>query len=281
MYLGAHVSISGKIYEAVDRAAALGCTAMQIFSRNPRQWRALSLAKEDEEEFKKRLKRSPVRVVCVHVPYLINLATGYDVLYKRSIQAYIEDIRETGRLGAGYLVTHMGSCKGSTPSEGLRQFVKALNIIFSETKGSRVQLLLENTAGSGNWLGATFDHHRLIFDSVKERARLGVCLDTAHVFASGVDIRKPAVFDGLLNEIADKLGRKALKAVHLNDSLTELGSRADRHENIGEGLIGLKALKYIVNHPRLSQAAFILETPKRTSRADRMNLNRVKKLIKK
>ncbi len=280
MYLGVHVSTSGKIYEAIDRAQALGCTAIQIFSRNPRQWRQLKLREEDVKEFRRRRLASSVKVVAVHIPYLINLATPYDGLYSRSIEAYIEDIRETAVLGAQYLVTHMGSFKNSTMEDGLKRFIGALNIVFRATKDlKQVKLLLENTAGSGSWLGSTFGHHRIIFDSVKDSSRLGVCLDTAHAFAAGIDIRKPEVADQLLTEIGDKLGKKALAVVHLNDSMGELGSLVDRHDHIGKGLIGAHALKHIVNHPRLKDAAFILETPKDTPRADKTNLSRVRKLI--
>jgi deoxyribonuclease-4 len=280
MYLGVHVSISGKIADSIDRAASLGCTAMQIFSRNPRQWRSLNLTSEDAAEFRRRRKDSGIGAVAVHVPYLINLATSYDVLYRKSVQAYIEDIREAHRLGAEYFVTHMGSYKNSTLPAGVAQFIKALDEIFEATKGIKVRLLLENTAGSGHWLGATFEHHRRIFEGVKDSSRLGVCLDTAHLFGAGFDIRKPDVFDKVIVDIETKLGKRALKVVHLNDSAAGLGSLADHHAHIGKGEIGLKSFKHIVNHPGLRDAALILETPKDTPRADRMNLSRVRKLIK-
>jgi len=280
MYLGVHVSISGKIYESVERAQALGCTAMQIFSRNPRQWRQLPLNEKDAEEFRRKRAASSVKVVVVHIPYLINLATGYDVLYKKSIEAYIEDIRETHALGADYLVTHMGSYKNITLKEGMDQFIKALDIVFKETKDIKdVQLLLENTAGSGHWLGYTFDHHKKIFDSVKDNSRLGICLDTAHAFAAGYDIRKEEIFNTLIEDIDRKVGRAALRVVHLNDSQSDLGSHIDHHDHIGKGFIGLKSFKHIVNHPSLKEAAFILETPKDKKTADKLNLNRVRKLI--
>jgi deoxyribonuclease-4 len=280
MHLGVHVSISGKIYESVDRAAALGCTAMQIFSRNPRQWRSLNLSLDDAAEFRRRRKAAGIGAVAVHVPYLINLATSYDVLFRKSVGAYIEDIHEADALGAEYFVTHMGSYKNSTLPAGLAQFIKALGEIFEATKGAKVRLLLENTAGSGHWLGATFEHHRRIFEGVKDSSRLGVCLDTAHLFGAGFDIRKPEVFDKVIADIDTKLGKRALKVIHLNDSAAKLGTLADHHAHIGKGEIGLKPFGHIVNHPRLCEAAFILETPKDTQRADRMNLNRVRKLIK-
>ncbi len=278
MYLGVHISISGKIYESIDRAQALGCTAMQIFSRNPRQWRQLTLTKEDVREFRRRLRESDIKIVAVHIPYLINLATSYDILYQKSIEAYIEDMKETAFLGAKYLVTHMGSFKNSTMEEGLERFIKAVDIVLKETRGLPVKLLLENTAGSGSWLGATFEHHKKVFESVRDSFRLGICLDTAHVFAAGYDISKPKAFDAVLKEIDAKLGKKALRLIHLNDSMTTLASYSDRHEHIGKGFIGLKGIKHIVNHPRLSQIPCILETPKNSPKDDLMNLNRIRSL---
>lgn len=282
MYLGVHVSISGKIYESIDRAEALGCTAMQIFSRNPRQWRQHSVSEEDALEFKRRRRASGVKIVAVHIPYLLNLATPHEPLFQKSIEAYVADLRESSLLGADYLVTHMGSFKNSTLAEGLSQFAKALNIIFKETKDIKdVKLLLENTAGSGHWLGAVFEHHKYIFENVKETQRLGICLDTAHAFAAGWNIKNEKDLDALLNYVDRCVGKKALKLVHLNDSKSELCSHADRHAHIGKGHIGLKGFKYIVNHPRLKDAAFVLETPKDKPLDDKVNLERVKRLLKK
>jgi len=280
MYLGVHVSISGNIADSVARAEKLGCTAMQIFSRNPRSWRGAGLPEEDAAEFRRRIKLSSIRIVAVHAPYLINLATPDDVLYKKSIDAYVEDMRETAALGAQYLVTHMGSFKDSTLSYGIDRFINALDIVFSLTKELKnVKLLLENTSGAGNCLGYTFEHHKIIFDKVKDNSRLGVCLDTAHAFAAGIDIRTSQIFDGLIDSITAGLGQGALRLLHLNDSMSECGSRIDRHDHIGKGFIGLEPFRHIVNHPSLIETAFILETPKDKPTADKLNLNRVRRLF--
>ncbi len=280
MYLGVHVSIAGKISDSVARAQKLGCSAMQIFSRNPRAWRAAKLSYEEAQDFKKSVESSGIKVIAVHVPYLINLATPYDVLYKKSIDAYIEDMHETADLGAQYLVTHMGSFKNSTFDEGMDRFIKAINTIFKQTQDIKgIRLLLENTSGSGSWLGYSFEHHKMIFDGVDDKAKLGVCLDTAHLFAAGFDIRKESVFDEVLDQIWSGFGSDALKLIHLNDSVSGCGTHIDRHDHIGKGAIGIKAFKHIVNHPRLKDAAFILETPKDSPRADKVNLDRVRKLI--
>jgi deoxyribonuclease-4 len=280
MVLGVHVSISGKIYDAVERARRLGCSAMQIFSRNPRQWRSRDLDEADVREFRRRRAAGGLKVVAVHVPYLINLATPDDALYHKSIDAYVEDTRETAALGAEYLVTHMGSYKDSSAEAGLSRFSRAIDIILQRTRGAGVMLLLENTTGAGHWLGGVFKDHERVMKSVRDRKRLGVCLDTAHLFGAGYDIRLPGAFDAVLEEVERRCGRGSVRVVHLNDSAGELGSLVDRHASIGKGKIGLKAFSHIVNHPRLENTAFVLETPKTTPREDAANLRRVKKLIR-
>lgn len=280
MLIGVHVSISGKIYEAIDRAEALGCSAMQIFSRNPRQWRQKSIDPLDAEEFRQRRSRSGIDIVAVHVPYLINLATGYQGLYEKSILAYVEDINECSLLGAEYLVTHMGSFKNFSHEEGLKRLTLAVKLILDRTRDSKVRLLLENTAGSGSWLGASFEDHARVFDAVKNPQRLGVCLDTAHAFAAGVNLRDEAAADGLIGGIRRLCGKGALRLVHLNDSMSALGSRADRHQHIGRGRIGRKGLAHVVNHPALAGVAFILETPKDGPKDDQLNLKRARRLFR-
>ncbi len=279
MYLGVHVSTSGKIYESVDRARRLGCSAMQIFSRNPRQWRALALDEADVREFRRRRQASGIKVVAVHIPYLINLATPHDDLYHKSIDAYVQDVRETAALGAEYLVTHMGSYKDSSAEAGLSRFAGAIAKVLQRTRDTQAMLLLENTTGAGHWLGGVFTDHGRVMKAVRDPGRVGVCVDTAHLFGAGYDIRAPRVFDAVLDEIEQRCGRKAVRVVHVNDSAGDLGSRVDRHASIGEGKIGKKAFSHIVNHPRLRHAAFILETPKSTPREDATNLRRIRKLI--
>ncbi len=280
MYLGVHVSISGKIYESVDRARKLGCSAMQIFSRNPRQWRSLSLGEADAREFRRRREASGIKIVAVHIPYLINLATPHNDLYHKSIDAYVQDTRETAALGAEYLVTHMGSYKDSSAEAGLSRFARAIDTVLQRTRGTDVMLLLENTTGAGHWLGGVFKDHERVMKSVRDRRRLGVCVDTAHLFGAGYDIREPRVFDAVLDEIERRCGSKAVRVVHVNDSSGDLGSLVDRHASIGEGKIGQRAFSHIVNHPGLRHAAFILETPKSRPREDATNLRRIRKLIK-
>lgn len=281
MYIGAHVSISGKIYESLDRARALECNAMQIFSRNPRQWRQLELSSQDVEEFKKRRKKYKIEKVVVHIPYLINLASPYKVLYKKSIDAYIEDLKEADRLGAEFLVTHMGSHAKTVELAGIDRFASALNTIFDNTKGVKAKLLLENTSGSGSWLGYKFVHHRMIYNRVKQVERLGVCLDTAHAFAAGYDLKSETGLDSMLSEIDELVGVDQIRVVHFNDSKKDFSSRLDQHENIGKGKIGTVALQRFIRHPKLKNAVFILETPKIDQKDDLKNLKLVKKMIQK
>ena len=280
MIIGAHVSISGNIYESLDRTKALGCNAMQIFSRNPRQWRQLKLSAQDVEEFKQRRKKYKIEKVVVHIPYLINLASPYKVLYRKSIKAYIEDLNEANQLEAEFLVTHMGSHAKTTELAGIDRFASALNVIFDKTKGIKTKLLLENTSGSGSWLGYKFIHHRMIYNRVKQSGRLGICLDTAHAFAAGYDLKSEVGLNSMLNEIDELIGIDQIKVIHFNDSKKDFSSRLDQHENIGKGKIGLLAMQRIIKHPKLKNSVFILETPKANIDDDKMNLSITRKLTK-
>jgi deoxyribonuclease IV len=278
MLLGVHISGVKKLYEAFDASVALGCTTMQIFAQSPQRWQSKPLSDEDAKEFIRRQASSGVSPVFIHAPYLINLASPDKTLYENSITSYIRDIFQAGRIKADYYVTHMGSHKETSEKEGIERLVSALNRIQAQTKDAPVTILLENTAGSGSSLGYTFSHHAQIFRSLTVKKRFGLCLDTAHAFAAGYDIRTQAGLTGLLAEIDKSVGLEYLKLVHLNDSLAALGSRVDRHQHIGKGAIGLEGMAGIVNHPRLKNVPFILETPKETEKSDRLNLAVVKKL---
>jgi len=279
MRLGVHVSIAGSIYEALDRAKALGCNTMQIFSRNPRLWKAKPITTHDIIEFRTRRKKTGIYPVVVHMPYLINLASPQESLYRRSIESYIEDIRQADLLGAEYLVTHMGSHRGKGEVRGLNRLASALNKI-EKTAKPRLTILLEITAGSGDWLGYKFEHVRIVLNKLRHKEKFGVCFDTAHAFEAGYDIRTNAGLSRTIKEFDRIIGLKYLKIIHLNDSKTVFGSGSDRHWHIGKGKIGIEALKRIVNHPRLKRLPFILETPKKTEKDDRMNLLKVKRIYR-
>ncbi len=277
--IGVHVSIAGHIWESLERAKALGCNAMQIFSRNPRGWQAAELNTADIERFKKLKEEYDIRPVAVHIPYIINMATPDENLYKKSIVAYIEDIERADLLGAEYFVTHPGSHVGSGEDNGIRRFSRALDGIIKKVK-PKTMILLENTAGSGSWIGYKFEHIKRIIDSVSDAENVGICLDTAHTFEAGYDIRTKGGLEKTLKEFDHLLGVGLIKVVHFNDSLSPASSRVDRHQHIGKGRLGLEAMARIINHPKLKNCAFIMETPKESDKDDRRNLAVARRLIK-
>lgn len=279
MRLGLQISIAGKIYESIDRALALGCQSMQIFSRNPQSWKISPISQRDIGEFKRRRREAGIFPLFIHIPYLINLASGDDILWQKSVSTYIEDIKQADSLGAEYFVTHLGNHKGRGEAFGIKRFSLGLNLALKEAQ-PKLMILLENTAGSGSALGYDFEHLGRIIENVKQKEKIGICLDTCHAYAAGYDIKSKKVLDEVLDKIEELIGFSRLKMIHLNDSKRELGSRVDRHEHIGKGKIGLKGFKTIVNHPKLKNLTFILETPKKDAKDDPMNLALVKGLIK-
>lgn len=278
--LGVHVSIAGKIYKSIDRAVELGCNTMQIFSRNPRQWRKSFISYEDLKRFKNKAKKSNISPIVIHIPYLLNLATVRKSFFKVTIGEFISDLIEADKLEADYLVTHVGSYKGGSETGGLSRVIQALNKILKETKGVKTKVLLENTSGSGNWLGYKFSHQKIILDGLNRPEAVGICLDTAHAWAAGYKINEPKGLKALIDEIDQEVGLECLKVIHLNDTQEELGSLRDRHYDIGKGKIGPRGFSLIVNHPKLRELPFILETPKDYDDQDRENLEAVRKLYK-
>jgi len=279
MILGVHVSGAGKIYQALDIAHALGCATMQIFSRSPQRWRNQEqLDVKDIEEFIARRKKFKINPVFIHISYLINLASPDMRLYNGSIKAYIEDMQEADKLQADYIVTHMGSHKETSEDAGIKRLIAALNKILEQTKSSKVGILLENTSGSGSWLGYRFYHQQKILKGLKDKSRVGLCLDTAHAYLAGYDLATKAGLEKMLDEIQELVGIKLIKLIHLNDAAGQLGSHHDRHDHIGKGHIGLSGMKRIINHVKLKNIPMILETPKSTEDSDKENLAMVRKL---
>lgn len=277
MRLGFQVSIAGKIYEAVDRAKELGAQTMQIFSRNPRGWQVLELDRGDTREFKKRRKRENIFPLFIHIPYLINLASPDKRLYVRSINAYIDDIMRTDLLEAEFFITHLGSHVRDGEERGIERFVRALNLIIKKSN-PKTTILLETTAGSGSSLGYRFEQIARIINRIEHKEKIGVCLDTQHIYAAGYDIVND--LNGTIRTFDGIIGINKLMAIHLNDSKSVLGSRVDRHEHIGKGKIGLSAFRKILNHPALKHLPFVMETPKKTARDDFKNMKVVMKLCK-
>lgn len=278
MLLGVQVSTQGSIYEALNRAKTLGCNTMQIFARNPQQWRRAALEPSDVVEFNRLQREYQIKPLFIHIPYLLNLASPNPKLYEGSIEAYIEDMFEAKALNADYIVTHMGSHKQTSEEEGLKRFIQALNRILKKTADINVGILLENTAGSGSWLGYKFSHQKKVLQGVENKERLGLCLDTAHAYSAGYDISDKDGLESLIKEIDDCVGVGRLKLIHLNDTKDKLHSHRDKHEHIGKGNIGLAGMKNIINYPFLRELPFILETPKKTEKDDAVNLNTVRSL---
>ncbi len=281
MILGVHVSGVARLDQTLDVAHKLKCQTMQIFARNPLQWRgAEALDPEDVEKFKLKRKKFHIDPVFIHISYLINLASPDPRLYHGSIRAYIEDIKDAERLNADYIVTHMGSHKETSEGEGIKRLIQALNEIIEATKDSKVGILLENTSGSGSWLGYKFEHQTAIVAGLKDKARVGLCIDTAHAYLAGYDLSTKDGLSRMLAEIDTGVGLGMIKLIHLNDAHGKLGSHHDQHDHIGKGGIGLEGLKRIINHPKLKHIPMILETPKDDAKSDATNLALVRKLSK-
>jgi len=279
--LGVQVSIAGGIHYSIERALNLGCNTMQIFARNPRKFRkSYYLKKEEIEIFKKKLEKSGIFPLIIHSPYVLNLATPKRFLRWITVKEFVLDLIEAEKLGAQYFVTHTGCFKGTTEEKGLKKAVKSLRKILKRTENLKIKILLENTAGSGTWLGYTFSHFHYILKELNFSRRIGVCLDTAHAWSAGFRINTQEGLDNLLEEIERNVGLKRLKVVHLNDTQDELGSRKDRHFHIGKGKIGEEGFSLIINHPSLRELPFILETPKKSEEDDKNNLAVVRRLYK-
>jgi deoxyribonuclease-4 len=279
MRLGVQVSIAGSLDRAVDRAINLGCTTMQIFARNPRTWHVQALSPEIVSLFRDKRQRVDISPAVIHTPYLVNLASFDEVLFEKSIEALVEDIRRADALGIEYVVTHIGSARGHSLQKGMAMVSSALDRILTATEDSVVVLLLENTAGHGQLIGGRIGHIGQLIRDAGNPPRLGCCLDTCHAFAGGYELRTKATLDHLQNEIEREIGLERLKVIHLNDCKGVLGSRLDRHEHIGEGHIGLGGFATLLNHSLFDGLPWILETPKKSDMDDHRNLATILELL--
>ena len=280
--LGSHMSIAGGLDQAPLRGRQAGCDTIQVFTKSNRQWAAKPLSDGEVERFKANLEATGIGPVVAHDCYLLNLAAPRAALWRKSVAAFRIEIERADRLGIPYLVTHPGAHLGAGEAEGMARVAEALNQLHAASPSARVQVLLETTAGQGTSLGSRFEELAAILAQVAHPDRVGVCLDTCHVFAAGYDIRSAEGYRRTLRELDACVGLRRLKAIHLNDSIQGLGSRVDRHTHIGQGRLGLEAFRLIVNDRRLFRVPMILETPKDNDfvKADRRNLGRLRQLLK-
>ena len=273
--VGFHVSIAGGISNSVNNAKKLGCTAFQIFTRNPRGWAVNPIPRSEVFSFKNRLAASGIErtSVVVHMPYLPNLSGPPGELYQRSVMTLKEEMQRCELLGISYLVIHLGSHMGRGSNMGVDQLISALSTANAHSNSaSGVMVLLENNAGYKNNVGGTLEELSLILDRLNSSQRFGLCVDTCHLFASGYDLRTDESVKKVIENIKDTIGLKAVKVIHLNDSKGPLGSNLDRHEHIGLGSIGMEGIAAFINHPDIQALPIIMETPIDTRRGDRQNL---------
>ncbi len=259
--LGAHVSIAGGIFKALERGENLGCDSIQVFTKNQRQWKAKPYSEKEIVSFKESFRKSTIKKVVAHSSYLINLGSPKKESLIKSREAFIDEIIRCHLLSIPMIVVHPGSHLGYGEKEGIRIIIDSINFIIGKTSHTDVKILLETVAGQGTNIGYRFEHIKEIMDGIENKQRVGVCFDTAHVFEAGYDIKYKESFQKVLEEFNNIIGIKNLFVFHINDSKTPLGSRVDRHTNIGDGEIGLEAFKFLVNNKLFSDLPMILETP--------------------
>ncbi len=272
--VGTHVSIAGSLDQAIPRAAEVGCTTFQIFTRNPRGWAFSPISEEERGAFAEGLRRAGLSPVVDHMPYLPNLASPTPEVYEKSVAAFKAELLRCDMLGIPYLVTHLGSHLGTGMEAGRGRIVSALDEALALK--TRCMALLENTAGQRNSLGTTFGDLLAIIEKAASPGRIGVCLDTCHAFAAGYDVKTK--FGDVLDELDSAVGIERLKVMHMNDAIGVLGSHLDRHYHIGLGMIGEDGFRNILADRRIHALPLIMETPIDERRDDRGNIEKLHEL---
>jgi deoxyribonuclease IV len=280
---GSHLSVAGGLHLALLKAREYGFESVQIFTKAPSQWAAKPIKDEDAALFRKILRKTKLKKPTVHDSYLINLASPDEALWRRSIEALVDEIRRAEQIGAAYLVTHPGAHLGSGEDAGLAKVANALDETQRRCADANVRILLENTAGQGSCLGHRFEHLARILEWVAEPRRIGVCFDTCHAFAAGYALAPESEYRSTMREFDRLIRCSRIKVFHLNDSKKERGSRIDRHEHIGRGRLGLDPFRFLVNDPRFQNRSMILETAKEVipdlGDMDSVNLNALRSLV--
>lgn len=278
--LGSHVSTSGGLDKGIARAAELSLASCQVFTKSERQWAAKPLDPEMVAAFRDAVAATGIKHLVAHDSYLINVASPEPDKWERSRAALLIELDRCDELGIPGLVSHPGAHMGTGPDEGVVRVAEAINRIHDERPDGRASILIETTAGQGTAMGARFEEIGEMIRLVEDKARVGVCLDTCHVFAAGYDIRTPETYAETMRAFDEVVGLAFLRCLHLNDSQKDLGSHVDRHAHIGEGMIGTAGFASVMNDPRLDGLPGILETPKGDDMAeDRMNLATLLSLV--
>jgi len=278
MILGAHVSIAGGVQNAPLNAQKIGCDAIQMFAKNQTQWKAKPYTEENISGFKANYKATGLKGVVIHDSYLINLCATDNNKLRMSVDAFVDELERAESLGVLYVVTHPGSHLGKGEDYGIAKIAESLDEIHERCAGFKVMTLLETTAGQGTNLGYKFEHLAGMRDKVKEKHRVGICIDTCHMYSAGYDIKAKEGYGDTWKQFGDVIGLENLKAAHLNDSKKDFGSRVDRHEELGEGTLGLDPFRWLVNDERFADLPGLLETPGELEDFKR-NLQRLRSLI--
>ncbi len=280
--LGAHMPISGGIEKAFFRGKEVGCNAIQIFTHNTNSWHIKSFTQEQIDKFIRAKEETGIVPVSVHVGYLINIASPEKRIWRNSVKALLTEIQRAMILTINYVVIHPGAHKGAGELYGIKKIVEGLKEVIEKTENTKI--LLETTAGQGTTIGYKLEHLADIINMTGYKNRLGICLDTCHIFAAGYDFRTKEKYEKLIYELERTIGLNYLFLFHINDSKKELGSRIDRHMHIGEGMIGYKGLSFFLRDNRFKNHIFIIETPKGKNKKgqdyDIVNLHRLNNLIR-
>ncbi len=278
MRFGFHISIAGGFSKIFERAEKRGCETIQFFSRNPRGWKYSPLDEAEATHFRSSLPSSGIFPVFLHMPYLPNLASRASKFYTRSVDSLVMELERAEQLGAHYVILHLGHRMEASEEEAIDAVCEGILGAFAK-RTNPVVLLLENTAGQGSEIGTTFEEIGRILRGVGDHRRVGVCLDTAHAFEAGYDLSRKDGLERALESFDRHVGLGRLHLLHLNDSKTALGSRADRHWHIGEGRIGLDGFRSLVNHPLLCHLPGIMETPRKDTVEDVRNMKVIRGLV--
>ncbi len=277
--LGVHTSIAGGLHLSIERAHALGCNTVQIFSHNPRGWSLRNLSEEEITLFRSLRQKFDISPLYIHASYLINMASDDPILRKKSIEMLVKEMDRADAIGADFVILHIGSASGSDDRVSRKRSIAALNEVV-RTGAWKSGLLIENTAGERGDISSRICDLAEICHDVQGSLISGICFDTCHAFAAGYDMRSRKLVENISDELRHYMVLDKTRLIHLNDSKGDIGSHLDRHEHIGLGRIGVSGLRHLVNHKFFRDIPLILETPKKRESDDPMNLLKVRKMIR-